>query len=403
MAKRFGMFIHWGPVSLRGTEIGWSRGNQVAVEDYDSLYKEFNPVLFNAKEWVKTAKDAGMKYIVITAKHHDGFCLWPSKYTDYSIAATPYKKDILAELSKACKEQGIGFGIYFTILDWHDALYPNSNIKGAPQKPTGDMKQFVEKMKKEIGELITSYHPFLLWFDGNWESPWTREMGEEIYAHIKKLDKTIVVNNRLGKGEHSKMSDTMVGDYLTPEQEVGKINLQYPWESCITIGKQWAWRPNDNMKSTQTSLQTLLSTAGGNGNLLYNVGPMADGRIEARQVKILAGIGNWLKQNGQAVYATNGGPYTPNTQYASTRKGKNIFIHLLKNDTVSITLPLLPGTRVIKAYVVNTKQQIGVKQDANGITLDLSGITKDKLIPVIALETDRETIEIPLVEVAVGK
>lgn len=180
MNKRFGMFVHFGPVTLRGTEIGWSRNKDVKQEDYDSLYKEFNPALFDANAWVKAAKDAGMKYFCITAKHHDGFLLWPSKISSYNISNTPFKRDIVGELASACKKQGIKFCIYFTVLDWHDPDYPIHNpwlYPGYPYQPPwdtmkfekGNMEKFVSTMKLELKEVITKYHPYMLWFDGNWE------------------------------------------------------------------------------------------------------------------------------------------------------------------------------------------------------------------------------------------
>jgi len=143
-ALRFGMFIHWGPVSLRGTEIGWSRGTSVPVTDYDSLYKEFNPVLFDADEWVRIAKEAGMRYMILVTKHHDGFCLWPSEYTDYDIASTPYGKDIVRQLADACQRQGILFGTYYSILDWWNPLYPASHGKPEKDLARADMKKYTE-------------------------------------------------------------------------------------------------------------------------------------------------------------------------------------------------------------------------------------------------------------------
>ena len=196
MSMRFGMFIHWGPVTLRGTEIGWSRGHEVPTAEYDNLYKEFNPVLFNADEWVKTAKDAGMKYITITSKHHDGFCLWPSAYTDYDIMASPYKKDIVGELAKACKKYDIKFCVYFTILDWHDPDYPVHN-DGKEPDPKADMNKFILTIKNELKEIITNYDPYMIWFDGQWESPWTDEMGIDMYNYLKSLNKDLIINNRL--------------------------------------------------------------------------------------------------------------------------------------------------------------------------------------------------------------
>ncbi|WP_281228956.1 alpha-L-fucosidase [Flavobacterium aquiphilum] len=288
MDKRFGMFIHFGPVSLRGTEIGWSRGKEVPTVEYDNLYKEFNPALFNADEWVKTAKDAGMKYLVITAKHHDGFCLWPTAFSDYNIMNSPFKRDIVQELSTACKKQGLAFCIYFTVADWHDPNY-------SEDKP-GNMDQFVLTMKNELKEVIIRYKPYMLWFDGNWEKQWKQEYGATIYQYIKSVDKDVIVNNRLGKGEHTAFSSALVGDYLTPEQKIGELNMINPWESCITICNQWAWKPNDKMKSLKECIQTLVKTAGGNGNLLLNVGPMMDGRIETRQIERLKEMGIWLNK-----------------------------------------------------------------------------------------------------------
>src|SRR6195952_1067481 len=220
MDQRFGMFIHWGPVTLRGTEIGWSRGHEVPVEEYDNLYKEFNPVLFDADAWVKTAKDAGMKYLTITSKHHDGFCLWPTAYSTYNISNSPFKRDIVGELAKACKKYGVTFCIYFTVLDWHDADYPVHNPYDSTKNVTGNMPVFVQRMKNELKELITNYHPYMLWFDGYWEKPWTTAYGKEIYNYIKTVDPHVIINNRLGKNPNSLHSDESVGDYLTPEQQI---------------------------------------------------------------------------------------------------------------------------------------------------------------------------------------
>ena len=197
MDKRFGMFIHFGPVTLRGTEIGWSRNKEVSAEDYDILYKEFNPVLFNAETWVKTAKDAGMKYLTITAKHHDGFCLWPTRYSTYNVMYSPFKRDIVGELAAACKKYSIAFCIYFSILDWHDPDYPVHNPYDSTQNVSGNMKRFVSTMKNELREIITRYDPYMLWFDGNWEKPWTEQMAVDMYLYLKSFKKDIIINNRL--------------------------------------------------------------------------------------------------------------------------------------------------------------------------------------------------------------
>ncbi|QTE37689.1 alpha-L-fucosidase [Mucilaginibacter gossypii] len=399
MTKRFGMFIHFGPVTLRGTEIGWSRNKEVAQDDYDNLYKEFNPVLFNADAIVKAAKDAGMKYLVITAKHHDGFALWPSAFTDYNISKTPYKRDMVAELAAACKKQGILFCIYHTVLDWHDPNYPIQNPYDSTKNVKGDMVAFKTQMKNELKELITKYHPYLLWFDGYWEKPWTNADGQEIYKFIKDIDPNVIVNNRLGKGSE-KLNDQSVGDYLTPEQRIGQLNMNEPWESCITICQQWAWKPNDKMKTVQECIQTLVKTAAGNGNLLFNVGPMPDGRIEARQVETLQQMGLWLKKYGESIYGTKGGPIAPNDNYAVTRKGNKIYLHIFQKKGNKIALPNLPDINITNAYVLGGAK-VNYKPDATGYSIDLPQTLPDANSNVIVLELNKNAEEIPVI--AAGK
>ncbi len=401
MDKRFGMFVHWGPVTLRGTEIGWSRDNQVNIAEYDSLYKEFDPVLFNADKIVKTAKDAGMKYLTITARHHDGFCLWPTANTNYNIMSTPYKKDIVGGLNEACKKQGLKFCIYYSVLDWYHPDYPiHSSRKESAVDPKADMNRYIIYMKNQLKELITNYNPYMLWFDGNWESPWTLDMAKDMYAYIKKLSPDVIINNRLGKemaGVENKKIDytAVVGDYDTPEQTVGRLNLEIPWESCFTICNQWSWKSNDNMKSLTTCLKILSQTAGGNGNLLLNVGPMPDGRIEERQTTRLKEMGNWLKINGEAIYNTWGGPYQPNDNYATTRKGNKIYLHVIKTDTASITLKNIPDRKIVKAYTIEG-ENISI-ENGNGtftamLLLKLAG--KMEYIIVLELDGDSEAIQV---------
>jgi alpha-L-fucosidase len=400
MDKRFGMFVHWGPVSLRGTEIGWSRDRDLPKEEYDNLYKEFNPVLFNADEWVKAAKDAGMKYLTITARHHDGFCLWPSKFTDYNISNTPYKKDIVGALNEACKKQGIKFCIYYSVLDWWHSEYPIHSAHNAKVDPKSDINKYIAYMKNQLKELITDYNPYMLWFDGAWEEPWTDEMGKEIYAYIKNIKPDLIVNNRLGKEiaavENRKIDRSkMIGDYDTPEQVVGRLNMTTPWESCFTICNQWAWKPNDKMKSLNECLAILSKTSGGNGNLLLNTGPMPDGRMEARQVQRLREIGSWLTFNGEAVYGTLGGPYQPNEMFATTRKANKLYLHVIKTDTVSISLKNIPGRKIMKSYVLGGENII-VEKGAEVFTLMLpaSRTAKTEYVIVLELDASAETVDL---------
>ena len=402
MSRRFGLFIHWGPVSLRGTEIGWSRDKQVSKADYDSLYKEFNPVLFNADAWVKTANVAGMNDLTIPPGHHDGFCLWPTKFTEYNIMNSPYKKDIVGALNEACKKQGIKFCIYYSLLDWYHPDYPIHSAYDSKPDPKSDMNRYIAFMKNQLKELITKYDPYMLWFDGQWESPWTDEMGKDLYAYLKKLKPNVITNNRLGKemaAVQNKLIDVskMIGDYDTPEQAVGRMNMETPWESCFTICNQWAWKPNDQMKSLKECLTILSKAAGGNGNLLLNVGPMPDGRIEQRQITRLKEIGDWLKLNSEAIYNTLGGPYEPTNNYATTRKGNKIYLHVLKTDTSAITLKAIPGRKVLKAGTMDG-ESVPVEKGDDTFKVMLPQSRSGKTEYVIVLELDGSAESIPVIK-----
>lgn len=399
---KFGMFVHWGPVSLKGTEIGWSRGREVPIEEYDNLYKEFNPVNFDADAWIKTLKDAGMKYFVITTRHHDGFSLWPTAYSEYNITATPYKKDVLMEMKKACDKYGIMFGTYYSICDWKHPLYPLGSPGGKTKKETGDMEKFIPLIQRQTKELIENYHTKILWFDGEWEAPWTHEMGLSFYQYLKGLDEHVLINNRVDKGrkemEGITISNEFAGDFATPEQRVGTYDIDHPWESCITICQQWAWKPNDEMKSLEECLFTLLKTVGGGGNLLLNVGPMPDGRIEPRQVERLKEIGDWLKKYGESVYETKGGPYKPTEWLASTRKGNKVYLHLLNYSRNTLHIPF-PSNVEIKSCKVLKGERLKFKRTGDLLQIDLP-IKQSKNIITIEITTNVETTKIQTIEVS---
>lgn len=328
---RFGMFIHWGPVSLKGTEIGWSRGAGVPIEEYDNLYKQFNPTKFNADTWVAVAKAAGMKYIVLTTKHHDGFCLWNTKQTDYNIMKTPFKRDVVKELAAACKKGGLAFGTYYSTTDWHHPDFPLTSPGGTVARQKSDLEAYTRYLKAQTTELLKNYGPLLtLWYDVPQKFDATR--GQSVINMARSIQPDIIINNRTGAN----------GDYDTPEQKIGGFQLNRPWETCMTICDQWAWKPNDQIKSLEQCLQTLIRTNGGDGNLLFNVGPMPTGEIEEGQVKRLKEMGAWLAKNGNAIYGTRGGPWKPAPQIVSTRKGSSIYLHLLQKVSGVIELPALP-------------------------------------------------------------
>ena len=373
---RFGMFIHWGPVSLRGEEISWSRGREIPIEEYDELYKEFNPELFNAAQWVGAAKMAGMKYLVITTRHHDGFSLWDSQYTDYDMASTPYGKGILKALSEECQKQGIMFGTYYSICDWYrddyPVVYPDPNYNKPPEQAMDSatqagMNQYVGFMINQLQELINDFNTSIIWFDGEWEWAWTHEMGMKAYAYLRKLKPELLINNRVDKGRQG-MGDKnrnpiYAGDFATPEQQIGAFDNKFAWETCMTMGEQWAWKPEDKLKSTKECIHTLARTIGGDGNLLFNVGPMPDGRIEQRQLDRLEEMGQWVSRNQEAIYGSRGGPFLPTDQMVSTHRDKNIYLFLLEEPEAELTVPLEKGIKIKKAYFLGDKTKVKVKSE----------------------------------------
>lgn len=424
---RFGMFVHWGPVSLKGTEIGWSRGTEnLSAEEYDSLYRRFNPSNFNAETWVRIARQAGARYLVFTTKHHDGFCNWDTKETDYQITRTPFGRDVTRELADACHRNGLVFCTYHSILDWWHPDYPLGSPGGRSQKPEPHMDRYNEYLKRQVAELIQEYGPLgVMWFDGEWEAPWNAERGRDLYEHCRRLQDSIIVNNRVSVGRSGMAGTTLAGagnpgDYDTPEQEVGKYQDTKPWESCITICQQWAWKPDDKLKSLRECIETLVRCAGGDGNLLLNVGPMPDGRIEPRQAVRLREIGRWLAVYGDSIYGTRGGPWKPAQDFASTRKGHRVYLHLLGSPPREVVLPAIPA-RVVRANVL-TGGTVKVKQLAGQLKLTWDPESRihhergaEALISpwtrraqegtvdvIIRLELDRPAMQIPAISAAPG-
>ena len=380
---RFGMFIHWGPVSLTHQEIGWSRGAQTPIEEYDNLYKKFNPVKFNPGEWAAIAKAAGMKYVVLTTKHHDGFCLFATKETDYNIMNSPFKRDVTRELADACRKQGVAFGTYYSVCDWHHPDFPLTSPGGKVKREKSDLDAYNRYLLAQIRELIVNCGPLLtIWNDVPQEF---KGRGVKTIKMVRELQPDILINNRTGDG----------GDYDTPEQRIGGFNMQRPWESCMTISAHghWAWGgPEDGVKPLSACLLMLIRAAGGDGNVLLNVGPTPEGVIEPCQVDRLKEIGAWLAKYGDSIYGTRGGPYKPTKSVASTRKGNTIYIHITGWPEETLTLPALPA-KIVKNCVL-TGGEATVKQTADGIEIAVPKADRRAIDTIVALELDKPAIEI---------
>lgn len=383
---RFGLFIHFDPASLMGTEMSWSRAGArrdrgetnsqgIPAQEYDNLYLQFNPVNFNAREWAATAKSAGAKYLVFTAKHHDGFAMFDSKLTDYKITRSPFARDLTAELAQACHDAGLGLGFYYSPPDWHDRDFFTTNHAA-----------YVERFQGQVRELLTNYGRVdELWFDSTGGTNLPETWGNAVlWPVIRSLQPQILVTKRCGGW----------GDFDTPEQVIGKFNNAQPWETCMTLCHQWGWKPDDEMKSLKDCVRALAGCAGGDGNFLLNVGPMPDGSIEPRQVDRLAEIGDWLSKYGESIYGTRGGPWKPGDYGVSTRKGSTIYLHVFNWTEDSVTLPKI-AAKIDRAHVLGGGEAVA-QENETSLTLTVPAESRNELDTVVALELESNAMTIPV-------
>jgi len=420
---KFGMFIHWGPYSLASVEASWpimrpnpKRWHGITESEYRQLYRRFNPVKFNPRAWVELAKAAGQRYMVFTTKHHDGFCMFDSAYTDYKITNTPYGKDIVAELAGACREQKMPLGFYYSPPDMHHPGYRDTskparvNWRGEPERPEWFL--YLDYMEAQLGELLTRYGDvFVIWFDGlRYQEKYE---GWRFHRLIHELSPGTLINNRIG----------LPGDFGTPEQflpkgiptkssgarlvntnpnQPGNIASQRvpplddfrPWETCMTINHTWAYNKNDrNFKSTTKLIRTLVEVASKGGNFLLNVGPRPDGTIQPEFEERLRGIGKWLEVNGEAIYGTTYGPIQTITWGRTTAKGNTFYLHIFDwpKDELVLDLPkeelktLRLGTRVARVTLLAGRRPLPFKQKAARLTIQLPSTAPDASASVIAI------------------
>jgi len=406
---RFGMFIHWGLYAVPAGEWGgkteygeWIRTSaQIPLDAYDKFRSEFNPVQFDADAWVKMAKNAGMKYIVITSKHHDGFCMFDTKQTDFNIMTTPFKRDPMKELAAACKKYGMKFCFYHSIMDWHHPDYvPRREWEKDRSTEGADFDRYVQYMKAELKELLTNYGDIgVLWFDGEWESTWNEKYGKEVYTYVRALQPNIIVNNRVGAGRLDMAGTTREGafggDFGTPEQQIPATGLPgVDWETCMTMNDHWGYNKNDkHFKSTGEILQMLADIASKGGNYLLNVGPTAAGTLPQESIDRLAAIGKWMKINGDAVYGTTASPFRMLDWGRCTRKetknGTTLYLHVFNwpgNGKIS-----LPG-------ILNHAEKCYLMADPKHKLLPAENV-EDALqisVPVMAPDPDNSVVVVEL-------
>jgi alpha-L-fucosidase len=348
---RFGMFIHWGIYAVPADGEWYMTNAKVPIPTYEKYAAQFDPVKFDADKIAAVAQAAGQKYLVITSKHHDGFCMFKTATTKYNVVdATPWHTDPLAALSAACAKHDVKFCCYYSIMDWHspdqigakpDGDHPTYNPTSFRSPET--KAAYITYMKTQLKELITGYHPAVIWFDGEWMKGWTVDDGKDLVAYLYALDPKLILNDRTSGG----------GDYGTPEQKIPANGLATDWETCMTINGSWGFRAKDTgFKSTKTLLHNLIDIASKGGNYLLNVGPTPEGEIPQPEIDRLTEMGQWLKVNGDAIYGTKASPFKQQLPWGrATQKGNKLYLCMFDWPADGkLTVPLAGG--VTKAYLL---------------------------------------------------
>ncbi len=407
---RFGMFIHWGlysvPAGTWGEETGhaeWIRTTaEIPRETYDGFVDQFNPVNFDADAWCDMAADAGMGYIVITSKHHDGFCLFDSEHTDFDIMATPFKRDIMTELTKAAPKHGLRMCWYHSIMDWHhDDYLPRRGWETERSAEGADMDRFREYLHAQVTELLTNYGPIgVMWFDGEWERTWRGEYGAKLYELCRKLQPDVIVNNRLGaRGGMEGMTGIdgyaggYGGDYATPEQEIpDAVEKGLDWETCMTMNDRWGYNVNDtNFKSTTDLIRKLSDIVSKNGNFLLNVGPKPDGTFPQESIDRLAEIGDWMDVNGEAIHGTTGSPFSTLPWGRCTQKPNGddttLYLHVFDwpHDGL-LTVPGLAGDVQSARVLGSTDFSASVEKGDGVVTVSVPSSPPSVHVSIVAVD-----------------
>ena len=415
---KFGMFLHWGAYSRAAGEWKGTTNHaewlqftaKIPLAEFEPFARGFNPVDFNARDWARMAKDAGMKYMVLTTKHHDGFAMFDSPSNPYNIVkATPFKRDPVRELADACRAEGLKFCTYYSLgRDWHDPDVPTgrgdkkgwrSNLIDFPDEGKKDFaKYFERKVKPQVRELLTQYGPIgVMWFDT--PELITKAQSEELLKMIRSIQPDCIVNVRIGNG---------LGDFGTPEQEIPSAISAKPWETCMTMNGKWGWNKFDkNWKSTETLLRNLVDIVSKGGNYLLNVGPTGEGTFPPESVERLAAIGKWMKVNGEAIHGCGPTPFgaelgafhptekdakghpkfLPAWDWRCTTKPGRLYITVFTWPGAPLVLDGVKG-RVTKASLLAdpARAALLIQQDGGRVAITLPAAAPDPMASVVCVE-----------------
>ena len=405
--SRFGLFVHWGVYSVLGDGEWVMNQQKLSIEEYEKLPSFFNPVDFNPREWVRMAKDAGMKYITITSRHHDGFSMFKTYQNDYNIVdSTPYGKDIMKMLADECHKQGIKIFFYYSTLDWHNNDYfprgrTGNEIDGRGE---GDWNNYISFMKAQLTELLTNYGPIGgIWFDGHWDQkewdPITKKYGkdmvdwhyEDIYKLIHSIQPACLIGNNHHlspiPGEDFQMFERdLPGKNTTgwgsSEEDIGDL----PKEICETINGSWGFNLRDRKhKSSKELIHYLIKAAGYGSNLLLNVGPMPNGKIQPTHKKSLKEIGNWLELYGETIYETKQGPLKPNIDFVSTQKNNIVYVHFLNSKQTNYEFNGIENSAIKSIKYFNTNLDVDYSYNNNILSINLNKDIIDDIDTIITI------------------
>lgn len=365
MHDRFGMFIHWGLYAIPGRG-EWVQGDeQITQSEYEKYFDEWDPVRCDMKEWARAARQAGMKYAILTTKHHEGFCLFDSQYTDYKSTNTRCHRDFVREFVDAFREEGLKVGFYYSLLDWHhpdypaygDLYHPDRNHEAYREKQH-DFDRYLKYFHDQVGELLTNYGKIdLMWFDFSYEGYCGKDWkGEELLEAVRSLQPDIIINGRLeanGEDYGSVMTDNPTiysGDFACPEMIIPPHGLltpsgrKIPWEACFTLNNNWGYTPNDkHYKTAAQIVKKLVECTSKNGNMLVNISPTAKGEIPREQLAILREVGEWMKEHGESIYGCGKSEFEKPEWGRYTQNGKKLYAHLLEDSIGAIALPGVKG------------------------------------------------------------
>ena len=409
---RFGMFVHWDHASQRGWEVSWPLVGgvfslpycqAVGVDEYHALARTFCPDAFDPADLARRAVAAGMRYVVITTRHHSGFSMFDTKLSDHNVMNTPYGRDLVREAVDAFRSAGLRVGFYYSLSDWHHPDYPAFREefkpyvfgRSPPLPSPAQAERFRAYLMGQLRELMTGYgHIDVVWFDGAWERPASWWHPDEIETLLRTLQPQMLINNRLPG----------VGDFATPEQFIPPTNPGGRWESCLTMNESWGWNPEDHhYKSPRAVVEALCETVGRGGNLLLNVSPRGDGALPPEQRERLDALTTWMSAHAEAIHGTTAGLEPWQFYGPSTRRGNRIYLFLLMRPFDTVTVRGLPVRRVRQVAQLATGTALSfttrtgvleqLERDPDGeLVIDMANVDLDRLVPVLAVDVDDESV-----------